>query len=152
MNSLAEEIEILIDSKISNIPFTLYCKIIKVYSDNYVDVETDLGGFSYIKNIGENASVGDDGLIIFIDGNSNKPVCIGGKVNLSNYYTKKQIDDIISGGADLGDYVKKVDLIDKTKYDIDINLVLGESGVSDCIQLDFDITNYTVDKTINIGD
>ena len=72
------------------------------------------------------------------------------------YYDIGQIDeivsDIISGDIDLTDYVKKSDLIDETKYDIDLNLSFGTKGFDDTITIDMDIVDYVVSKIINIGD
>lgn len=61
-----------------------------------------------------------------------------------------EIDNIDPGGDK--DYVKKEDLIDPTKYDIDLNLSVGLSGLDDTITIDMDIVDHIVDKTINIGD
>lgn len=54
------------------------------------------------------------------------------------------------GGGDLSDYVKKTDLIDKNKYDIDLNLSFGLKGQDDTIVIDMDIVDYIVDKEINL--
>ena len=75
---------------------------------------------------------------------------------IKNYYDQGKIDeivaDIISGDIDLTDYVKKSDLIDETKYDIDLNLSFGTKGFDDTITIDMDIVDYVVSKIINIGD
>lgn len=62
------------------------------------------------------------------------------------YALKDEIPSIVSG-----DYVEKTDLVNKNKYDIDLNLNFGLSGIDDSISIDMDIVNYIVDKTININ-
>lgn len=54
------------------------------------------------------------------------------------------------GGGDLSDYVKKSDLLDKTKYDIDLNLSFGLKGQDDSIVIDMDIVDHVVNKEINL--
>ena len=77
----------------------------------------------------------------------------GELIDLSNYYTKDEINSLLSGssGVELTDYVKKTDLIDNTKYDIDLNLNFGASGMDDVITIDMDIVDHIVNKTINTG-
>lgn len=74
---------------------------------------------------------------------------------LAKYYDQSDIDliiqDIETGGIDLTEYVKKEDLIDNTKYDIDLDLSVGLSGLDDTITIDMDIVDHIVNKRIDIG-
>ena len=60
------------------------------------------------------------------------------------------MDNIPSGEIDLSEYVRKDDLLDKTKYDIDLNLSFGLKGEDDTIVIDMDIVDHIVDKTIDL--
>lgn len=63
---------------------------------------------------------------------------------------ESKIDNVPAEGmGDLKDYVKKVDLIDPTKYGIDLNIDFGVRGVDDNIIIDMDIVDHIVNKTIN---
>lgn len=64
-----------------------------------------------------------------------------------NYY---QLTEKGGGSGDLSEYVRKDDLIDNTKYDIDLNLDFGLKGQDDTIVIDMDIVDYIVDKEINL--
>lgn len=75
-NSLGEEIEITINSKIANIPYPVKCEITRVYSDNRVDVDTDLGNLSYVECIGNNLSVGNVGILLFLNGKDDEYIVI----------------------------------------------------------------------------
>lgn len=57
---------------------------------------------------------------------------------------------ITGGNTDLSDYVKKADLINKNKYDIDLNLSFGLKGQDDTIVIDMDIVDHVVNKEINL--
>ena len=47
--------------------------------------------------------------------------------------------------------MRKSDLIDNTKYDIDLNLNFGASGIDDIITIDMDIVDHIVNKQIIVG-
>ena len=70
------------------------------------------------------------------------------------YYGLLNIDeklvDIAVGDFDLTGYVKTEDIVDNTKYDIDLNLSFGTKGFDDTITIDLDIVDYVVSKIINI--
>lgn len=63
---------------------------------------------------------------------------------------EEKVDNIPSGEIDLSEYVRKDDLLDKTKYDIDLNLSFGLKGEDDTIVIDMDIVDHIVDKTIDL--
>lgn len=80
---------------------------------------------------------------------------IVGKIDLTGIYERldtlqEEIDNLDPGGgsADLKDYVKKDDLIDNTKFDIDLNLNFGLTGSEDSIIIDMDIVDHIVNKRI----
>lgn len=73
-----------------------------------------------------------------------------------DYATKKdikelqdEIDNLEPSGGDLKDYIKKEDLIDNTKCDVDLNLNFGLKGLDDTITIDMGIVDYVVEKIIN---
>ena len=72
----------------------------------------------------------------------------------SEVYSKEEIAGIVTGniGLELSDYVTKTDLIDNTKYGVDLDLTFGVRGMQDKIIVDMDIVNYMVSKTMDIGD
>ena len=134
--SLGELIDTRINYLINQQPVNLEGIIVKVYTDSFVDVQTEKGLVSYIKCIGT-ANNGNTGIIVFIDGDLNKQIFIC------------KSDD--GGSGDLSEYVRKTDLIDKTKFDIDLNLNFGLKGEDDNIMIDMDIVDHIVNKTIDIN-
>ena len=56
---------------------------------------------------------------------------------------------ITSGLEQLNNKIDNGDIIDNTKYDIDLNIDFGVRGINDTIIIDMDIVNYQVTKTIN---
>ena len=63
----------------------------------------------------------------------------------------ERVRELVIGDIDLSGYVKKSDLIDNSKYDIDLNLSVGLSGLDDTITIDMDIVDHIVNKRIDIG-
>lgn len=74
--TINDEIEIMIDYKLKKIPYPLKCRILKVYADNFVDVETDSGELKYIKCIGANIIEGGIGVVIFLGGGTDDVIII----------------------------------------------------------------------------
>ena len=67
-STLADEINLMIDSKINEIPTPMRCKITKVYDDNnHVDITSDLGDLEYIETIGATPTVNKKGILIFLN-------------------------------------------------------------------------------------
>lgn len=138
--NLSDVIQNQIDNTIRQLPVNQQCRIIKTYEDNFADIQiTDTNDvLKYVEVIGENKT-GVNGLLVFVNGELNNPVVITGGV-------------IGEGGdIDLKDYIKKSDLINKTKYDIDLNLNFGASGMDDIITIDMDIVDHIVNKQIIVG-
>ena len=135
--TLADEIVILVDDRISRLPVTRIGVINKIYEDNFIDINLDNEILTYIKCFGS-PNFGDSCIILFADNDFNNPIAIC---------------ENIGGGGDtpkLKDYVKKADLINKNKYDIDLNLSFGLKGQDDTIIIDMDIVDHIVNKNINI--
>ena len=66
--TLSDEIDIMIDSKINEIPTPIRCTITKVYDDNnHVDINTDKGDLEYIETIGTTPTVNKKGILIFLN-------------------------------------------------------------------------------------
>ena len=64
--TIGEEIEIIVDDKISQIPQPTRCTITKVYEDNkHIDAETEAGIIKYAETIGTPIP-GNNGVIIFL--------------------------------------------------------------------------------------
>lgn len=75
--TLADEIITIIQSEANNNPAPTRCTIKKVYSDNkHTDVKTNIGTLEYIETIGNNITVGNIGIIIYCDGDTNNPIII----------------------------------------------------------------------------
>lgn len=79
--TVSDEIDVQIQHQIQRILYPLKGKIKKVYSDGHVDVTTDIGDLDYVKLIGYTEK-GVNGLIVFVDGDINSPVCIS--LNIEN--------------------------------------------------------------------
>lgn len=137
--TLGDEIVIMVDDRISRLPVNRVGIINKIYTDNFIDINLDNEILNYVKCFG-NPQLEDNCIVFFINNDFNNPIAI--------------CEDIGGGGGDtpeLKDYVKKKDLIDKTKYDVDLNIQFGASGIDDMIIIDMDIVDHKVSKTINIG-
>lgn len=127
-----------IDFKIDEIPTPTVCKIIKIYNEDYVDIKLvneDIV-LKYVKSF-SSPKIDSYGLLIFLNNNPNEMFVVSETDNGG-------------GGGDLSNYVKKSDLINKNKFDIDLNLNFGISGLDDSIIIDMDIVDHIVNKTINI--
>ena len=135
--TLADEISAIARYEVNQIPVNKLGRITKNYpNSDFVDVELLNGDtLVYLQCIGS-ADIDDTVLIVFIDGKNENPIAITSSEN--------------GGEVDLKDYVKKVDLIDKTKYDIDLNLNFGLKGEDDTIVIDMDIVDHIVNKRIDI--
>ena len=67
-STLADEVNIMIDSKINEIPTPMRCTITKVYDDyNHVDITSDLGDLEYIETIGGLPIVNKKGILMFLN-------------------------------------------------------------------------------------
>ncbi len=89
--TISDEIDIQIAHQIQQIPTPIQCKIKEVYSQHYVDVTTSIGDFEYIKLIGYTKKDAD-GLVVFVDGNPNNPICIS--VNVS--YILEKLNEVVN--------------------------------------------------------
>ncbi|WP_407415830.1 hypothetical protein [Methanobrevibacter sp.] len=83
--TISDEIDIQIQHQIQQIPQPILCIIRKVYSDNHVDVETDMGVLNYIELMGYTKE-GAKGILLFLDGSIDNPLCIS--LDLTNILTR----------------------------------------------------------------
>ena len=148
MTSFFESIQSIAGGVVDTMPSTVFGRVIR-YSDNTVTVETSDGVLENIKSV-NNPHVGGACILVPVEDDF---VCVP---LVHDEYSKDEIDDIvseiISGQIDLSKYVKKADIVDPTKYDIDLDLSFGTKGFDDTITIDMDIVDYVVSKVINIGD
>lgn len=149
--TLADEIITIIEANANNNPAPVLATVTKVYTDNCIDARLSNSVYKYIRTIGEPV-LDTNVVIVFTD--EEVPVAVCGNVDLSDYYTREEVDDIIeeigSGEIDLSGYVKTEDL---DNLNIDLDLSFGISGRDDSIIIDLDIVNgEIIDKIINIGD
>lgn len=123
--TLGELIDSRVDYLLDQLPANQEVIVTGVYDDNYVNVRTknDNEIVTYIP-VNTPGRVGDEGVLIFLNGDINQPFCLIG-ADLSNYYTKKEVDDLITGDKDLEDYVKKSDV--RLKFDLEDNgtIIIG---------------------------
>lgn len=110
--TLGEVIDERIRYLIERIPACHEISVSKVYEGKYVDVsfQNQQNILNYVPT-NVSANVGDTGVLVFLDGDINQPFCIlaGKGADLSDYYTKEEIDEMIKD-IDLKDYVKKRDV------------------------------------------
>ena len=91
-STLNDEIITIIKSEANNNPAPIYCKIKEVYNQGHVDVTTDMGDLDYVKLVGYTKK-GANGLIVFVDGDINSPVCISlNIVNILNIINELRED------------------------------------------------------------
>ncbi len=76
MDTINDEIQTQIDNTIQTQPSPLKGEITKVYENNHVDIETDIGTFTYAPVIATNPQIGHFAIIIFIDGSHDDYVVI----------------------------------------------------------------------------
>ena len=63
-----KQIQIQIDDTLKKHPYPTRCTIIKKYSDNiHADIETEDGTLEYVETISNNLTVGNTGILIFLD-------------------------------------------------------------------------------------
>lgn len=107
--TLADEIITIIEANANNNPAPVLATVTKVYTDNCIDARLSNNVYKYIRTIGEPV-LDTNVVIVFTD--EEVPVAVCGNVDLSNYYTKQEVDDEIESiiVGDLSDYVKESEL------------------------------------------
>ena len=76
-NTLADEIDIMIDAKINQLPFPQKCKINRVYDDGkHLDIELNGEILEYLQFIGGNAVVNNTAVILYCNGDFNDAIVI----------------------------------------------------------------------------
>ena len=72
--TLNDEVQIMIKYELQQIPFPTEAEITHIYTDGKVDIHTEkYGEIRYITTHGKNTpSVGDKGILIFLDNDYNK--------------------------------------------------------------------------------
>ena len=75
--TLADEIITIVQSEANNNPAPMKCIITRVYSDNvHVDAQTSSGVLQYVETISNNLTVGNTGIVIFLDGSLDNQIII----------------------------------------------------------------------------
>lgn len=98
--SIGGLIDSRIDFLIDQIPVNYIVVAKKNYVDNHVDVEI-VSISSLLKYVPCNSppKVGDEGILIFLEGNLNKPYCIFGDTNQKILFPKKcEISNVYNNG------------------------------------------------------
>lgn len=100
VESLADTILTMIRSEANNNPPPLDARIFRVYNSDYVDVECNGRIFKSVRCIGIK-TVGNEGLLVFIDGDLNNQVFITSEnvYGKDEVYTKEEVDELIAGGG-----------------------------------------------------
>ena len=98
-SKLVDEIITIVNSVANNNPPSELARVTKSYDGNYVDVVFDNGGnLNYVPS-NVRGSVGDVGVIVYLNGNINNPFVIlsgkGGDSPVSEEYVKKNEVDIV---------------------------------------------------------
>ena len=71
--TLNDEVTILVKDEISQIAFPTECEITHIYTDGKVDIISTLyGEIHYITTHGKTPTIGDTGILIFLDNDYNK--------------------------------------------------------------------------------
>jgi hypothetical protein len=75
--TLTEEIITIVESVSNNNPAPQKCTIKKIYNDQkHADVTTDTGEYTYAECIANNLTVGNTGILIFLNGDLNEYIVI----------------------------------------------------------------------------
>lgn len=75
--TLSDEIISIVNSVANNNPAPVKCKITKTYNDNFhADIETDLGIIEYVETISNNLSVGNIGILVYLNGGYDEYIVI----------------------------------------------------------------------------
>lgn len=74
-NELIDQIDIRIKSLANNNPAPTRCIITQIYDDGRVDITINDETLSYVEKIGT-ATVGETGIVLFLDGDFNNPFVI----------------------------------------------------------------------------
>ena len=71
--TLNDEVTILVKDEISQIAFPTECEITHIYTDGKVDIISTLyGEIHYITTHGKTPTIGDTGILIFLDNDYSK--------------------------------------------------------------------------------
>lgn len=71
--TLNDEVEVMMDDKISQMPFPTEAEITHIYTDGKVDIISTLyGEIHYITTHGKTPTIGDTGILIFLENNYDK--------------------------------------------------------------------------------
>ena len=97
--TLADEIISIVHSEANNNPLPVKCTIHETYPNGLIDVLLENGTIlTYLPVIGS-PRVGDTGVLLYLDDEKNNQIIItngGGEVDLINYYTKNETDNLLT--------------------------------------------------------
>ena len=125
-----------------NNTITITCTVKNVYGDLIANKAVQL--YQNDVAIGNAATTNNNGIATWTITCSNSGVQ---KFSVKNTIIEVFVKESTSAST----YLTESDLIDDTKYDIDLDISFGLAGLDDTITIDMDIVNYIVDKTININ-
>ena len=74
-DTLGGQILIMIRDELNRVPAPTECTITKSYSDGHVDVQTSNGNITYVRCYG-GTGVGTDGVVLFRENDTTKPIVI----------------------------------------------------------------------------
>ena len=71
--TLNDEVQVLLKDELNQIPHSTECEITHTYTDGKVDITTPLyGEIHYIQTHGKTPTVGDKGILIFLENDYDK--------------------------------------------------------------------------------
>lgn len=115
--SVIDQIEIIVKSMTDNNYPAKLVSIVRGYEKEICDIHVN---DEVLKNIqcSSLANAGDNALLVYLNGDPNQPFVLL-FTDLSKYYTKDEIDEMIGGEIDLKRYVKKEDV--KLQFSLEDN-------------------------------
>ena len=75
-DTLTNEIQILINNTINQIPYPTRCTITRVHSNTRIDIKTDNGELEQVECIANNPTIGNTGILVFLNGGTNDYIVI----------------------------------------------------------------------------
>lgn len=76
-STLCEELQILNQNMIQQIPSPTRCQITKIYDDNnHVDILCADGELKYVETISNNLQIGNTGILIFLNGSYDEYIVL----------------------------------------------------------------------------
>jgi len=122
--TLADEIITIVQSYANNNPPPTMATITKIYPNGYIDAKLPTGKITYIECIGT-PNINDTTVIIYSDGDTPKAITES-STDLTDYYTKQEVDSLIAGGSASLDIELTMDTLSNGYLKIEANLIRGD--------------------------